>query len=484
MEKKENPTHDNVGTHLEKPPEETTMKKVRGTILIILFGALLVFGCGCGPKILSPVQDGIVLGDSVRLIVEMFSQPNQYQTVLDGTEIFPDWQETAYERRWIARLDLPFRGPHTLRLEERIGAGGLDREISFRNDLAGSVEVADLHLSHVLNLNEPEDLPWGWTSAIFLFPLARMAGISPEGELYLDYVRRFHQHYMDAGTPPIDLADACPPALSAYALARDYGEPFAMPNVEKVIDYIRTEELNAAGSIDHLGDSLESIFYPSSIWVDSLMMWVLIAMQVGLDTGDQELLDRALPQPGIFAEKLLDPASGLFFHAWNIEDDQLLPLDNVPWLRGNGWVLAALLEMMAVLGPDHPRYEEFAGIFTGLAWSIFPYRQPSGYWDTVIMQPGYAYEESSGSALVAYAFARGARMELLPGAFRDDAKDTFAGIVARMKKHEDGYSMEEISSGTNPSNASWYKVIPRKPDRLYGNGALLLLAGELAGDTF
>jgi hypothetical protein len=53
-----------------------------------------------------------------------------------------------------------------------------------------------------------------------------------------------------------------------------------------------------------------------------------------------------------------------------------------------------------------------------------------------------------------------------------------------MKKHEDGYSMEEISIGTNPFNAQTYRLVPKLPDQLYGNGAFLLLAEELSGESF
>jgi unsaturated rhamnogalacturonyl hydrolase len=458
------------------------MKCVATALSVALL--LIVSGCQGSPVVLSPTEDGIAIGDSVKFIFKGKMGPDTYRIYLDDTEINPEWQPEAYPNRWISTLELPTRGPHVLRLESGLESPETVKTVSFRNDLTGSVAAAELNLSHVLNLSEPEDLAWNWTSAIFLYPLARIAEHSDQGDQYLDYVRRFHLHYMDVGTPPIDLADACPSALSAYYLFTRYGEDFAMPNVDKVINYIKTVELNSIGSIDHLGDSWESLFYPSSIWVDSLMMWVLIAVQVGMETSDQDLLDRALVQPGIFAERLHDPDSGLFFHAWNVEEDQLLPLDNTPWLRGNGWALAAILEMMSAIGSGHPRYSEFASIFVGLAQAILPHRQPSGYWDTVILQPGFAYEESSGSALVAYAFAKGARLGLLDAEYRDYAKETFAGIVARMKKHEDGYSMEEISVGTNPFNAQLYKLMPKVPDQLYGNGALLLLAEELAGESF
>ncbi len=457
------------------------MKRLAAPLFVVFI--LFLSGCQLGPRVLSPTQDGIVIGDTVRLILRSFCGTD-YQVLLDGVEVSPDWQAEAYPRRWVSDIPLLYKGEHALTLTKNCGTGEWEETVLFRNDLSHSVEVADLVISHALTLNQPEDLHWNWVGAIFLYPLARIASLSEQGETYLDYVRRHHEHYMTQGTPPINLADACPPALSAYFLAREYGEAFAMPNVEKVIHYIKTAERNELGSLDHLGTHWESIFYDSSIWVDSLMMWVLIAIQVGLDTDDTELLDFALPQPSIFASKLKDPKTGLFFHAWNIKTHRLLPPDNIPWLRGNGWVLAALLEMISEMGPAHPRYGEFTSLFVDLARATLPFRQPSGYWDTLITKPGIAYEESSGSALVAYGYAKGARMGLLDPTYRDYARDTFCAIVARMKKQENGYSMEEVSMGTNPQDKAGYKLVPRSNKMLYGYGAFLFLAEELAQDVF
>lgn len=443
---------------------------------------LAICGCQVTPQVLSPTQDGVVIGDTARLILRSFCGTD-FQVRLDDAEVEPDWRADVYDGRWLSDIPLPFRGEHTLSLVKRCGLGNWEETIAFRNDLEDSVEVIDLAAPYAMSLDAPEDLNWNWVAAIFLYPLARVAAISEQGETYLDYVRRHHQHYMQ-DVPNIDLADACPPALSAFHLARAYGEDFAMPNVDRVIDYIKTTDRNAIGSIDHLGTSLESLFFDSSIWVDSLMMWVLIAAQVGLDRDDAELLDFALPQPFIFADRLLDPVTGLMFHAWNVELDTLLPPYGIPWLRGNGWVLTAVLEMISEMGPDHPAYDDYTAFFTGLAEATLPFRQPSGYWDTVIFHPGYGYEESSGSALIAFAYAKGARMGLLAPEYRDYARDTFSAITARMKKQPNGYSMEEISMGTNPMGKTGYALIPKTNWKLYGYGALLLLAEELAGEAF
>ena len=94
--------------------------------------------------------------------------------------------------------------------------------------------------------------------------------------------------------------------------------------------------------------------------------------------------------------------------------------------------------------------------------------------------PGYAYEESSGSALIAAGYAMGVRLGLLDDSYLDFAFDTFQGITSRMVKRGEGYTMEEISIGTNPSNKLGYKLVPKDRNISYGVGAFLLLADELS----
>ena len=118
-------------------------------------------------------------------------------------------------------------------------------------------------------------------------------------------------------------------------------------------------------------------------------------------------------------------------------------------------------------------------MFRNLANSALPYRQPSGFWDTVMAEPGYAYEESSGSALIAYAYAKGFRLGLLDESFMGPARDTFSSITARLKKGAAGYAVTGVSSGTIPSNRLGYKLVPTGDNILYGAGAYLMLASEM-----
>jgi len=358
--------------------------------------------------------------------------------------------------------------------------------VRFSNTIESPVEIADLVIARFFSIGKyhAENMDWNWGPAIFLYPLLKIAPKSAKKDAYLDYIKRYHQEHLGR-VPTIQWADHCPAALSAFDLAIKHDDDFAMSSVEKVVEWIRTVERNAIGSINHNGyNNIQTLVIPGSIWVDSLMMWALLAVKYGIEYNDNDLAEFGLIQPGIFASKLLDPQSGLFYHAWEIKTDQPYPKNNAFWLRGNGWALVSMVEIIDEIEQDNSHYSELVSLFTDMAHSTLPLRQPSGYWDTVIKEPGYAYEESSGSALIAYAYAKGTRLGFLPQKFRYYARDTFRGIVSRMVRRDPGFTMEEISIGTNPSSRAVYKAIPKDRNLPYGVGAFLLLADELAYDSF
>lgn len=436
-----------------------------------------------GMEIFSPTDDGVVIGDTARFIIDCDNPDVRAEIAGESQEVV--WTKLPYGDRWVGDVSLPGKGAWKVRLQGTCGGKASSGDVSFDNSIETSVEIADLVIARYFSKNDPRKLDWNWGPAIFLYPLLEIAPKSQHAAEYIEYVKKYHQRHLDKGIPKIQWADHCPSALSAFELAVSHGDDFAWSSVEKVIEWIKTEERNALGSLDHLGnDNIKSMWFPSSIWVDSLVMWALLSVKYALHEGDEELLAFGVEQPFIFADKLVNPVSGLFYHAWNIDKDETYPADNAHWLRGNGWVLVAMAEILSLIGQEHERYGALAGAFVDLAEATLPYRLPSGYWDTVIDEPGYAYEESSGSALIAAGYAKGNSLGLLPDACREYARDTFAAITARMKRRDTGFTMEEISMGTNPSSRLGYKMVLKDRNISYGVGALLLLANELSEDCF
>lgn len=452
-------------------------------------------------KFVSPAFNGIVIGDTVRLIVQCDSlrivpvdkSMSMQLDVSLNDEPYPKeitWIQQGYVNRWVADVALAVKGQQIIDVEGVCGNDAVSRRIAFDNSVANnSIAVADLALTQFLTQNEPSSLSWTWREGILLYSLTRMAKKSSRAMEYLNYVKDYQYHHQEKGLPQINWPDSCPPALSALDLAIEYNDDSVMSNVMEVVQWIKTAPTNKLGTLDHPGTKLpESLIYPSSIWVDSLMMWVLPAMKYALAMGDAALLKFAVEQPKIFVQTLMNQETGLLNHAWNVQQDRLFPRRNVPWLRGNGWALLAMAHMLELLqGVENQEiyFAEIATLFVELAKSSLAFRQVSGYWDTVIAQPGYAYEESSGSALVAAAYAMGSRLGLLSEEYLALACDTFQSITARMKRRSgNGFTVEGISIGTNPSRKLGYKVVPKRPNISYGVGAFVLLADELSDVEF
>ncbi len=456
---------------ITEAPERFLIKLICPLCIVLVF----VVSCiNSRPEIISPAENAVLYGDSVKVIVKTHGVPD-FKIMLDDIEYNPSWQEEAWPGRWITELDIKGKSDHRLVLKK--GSKVLS-EMMFCNSLS-ILEIADKVISSYVSGNAPESLKWDWAPSVFLYALMKYAPYSLNETGCIDYVRAYHRNWLEKGLPRINWADECPPAISALMLDQFYGDDFAMPAVLKAAAYIKETPRNELGSLDHLGSSAFSMIYPDSIWVDSLMMWALFSVEYGVYSNDSGLENFGLDQPIIFSDKLHNPETGLFHHAWNIKTGSLIPKENVFWLRGNAWVMVSLLEMICAVGVNHERYLELCSMYKELAESGRTFRQPSGYWDTVMADPGFAYEESSGSALMAYAYAKGHRLGLLDESYLALAQDTFSSITARLKKSGEGYLVTDVSSGTIPSTKLGYKLVPTSDNIPYGVGAYLMLASEM-----
>ena len=106
-------------------------------------------------------------------------------------------------------------------------------------------------------------------------------------------------------------------------------------------------------------------------------------------------------------------------------------------------------------------------------------QSPDGLWTTLLGDPA-TYREASGSALVAYALAKGTRLGILAADARDAAWRTFDALARSLRPRPDGLSLPGISGPTIPGPRLAYALVPRLADIDYGVGAFCLLAAELA----
>jgi rhamnogalacturonyl hydrolase YesR len=344
-------------------------------------------------------------------------------------------------------------------------------EIDFRVD-----QVAKLSMK-----KNPSERKWDWEDAVFLYGLSEYGKNHSNPEMkkkIFDYLKAYQEHWLKKGLPEIDRSDACPSALTALTLAEDWGDSSYLANLDPVIYYLKNEPRNSVGTINHLGHSWLRFFYPPSIWVDSLMMVGVLSSRIGTFQNDLAFMEFAARQPGIFTEKLQDPEDKLFRHAWYETSGKVVPKEDAYWLRGNGWVLVATLQILERMPKDHPLYQNNLDILKTLANALIEHQRENGFWGTLI-NIKKSYDETSGTALVGYALARGYRLGLLDSSALNAARKAYQATLRKIKKTKKGYSLRGISAATNPTPKFIYLLVPKVPDKGYGVGPFLMLASEI-----
>jgi unsaturated rhamnogalacturonyl hydrolase len=158
--------------------------------------------------------------------------------------------------------------------------------------------------------------------------------------------------------------------------------------------------------------------YPHQVWLDGLYMGLPFQIEYAKSTGRTGLISDALQQ---FSTALVLTATsgGLYVHGYD-DSRQQRWADSVTgqspavWARAVGWLAMALVDVLSMLPAD----EATASIRqrTGLLLTEITTRQATstGLWPQVLDAPDLKgnYEESSASAMFAYALMRAARLGL------------------------------------------------------------------------
>lgn len=318
---------------------------------------------------------------------------------------------------------------------------------------------------------------WDWEDAVFHYGSMHMAAIDSQTD-WCQTTSAFVDRWNQKKLQKIDRSDRCAPALALLPFQTICKKNTGQKLLDQVLKYVRNAPRNKLGTLDHLGTSWLASIYPQSIWVDSLMMYGVLALDNAKN--DPSLFEFAVDQPVQFANVLQSQKTGLFKHAYLVNFDHAVPRQEAYWLRGNAWVFAALVKNLEALSPEHPKYARILESFKHLAEGLLTHQMSNGLWDTIINDPGYAYSETSGSVLVAYALAKGFKLGLLEQRHFDAAKAAFYAVTARLENVSTGtdtrYSMKDNSDVTNALPKRWYRRVKLVSDQGYGVGSYLMAA--------
>lgn len=194
------------------------------------------------------------------------------------------------------------------------------------------------------------------------------------------------------------------------------------------------------------GNFWHKAIYPNQVWLDGLYMaQVFYTKYTSEMDGGQEYADIHRQFRNV-REHMYDPATGLYRHGYDASGAAFWAGPNGcsqnPWLRSLGWFSAALIDVTAEILPGNEDFrKDMVSIAQELAKNLLPYiDKDSGMLWQVPNQVGREgnYPETSGSAMVAYFYLKGARLGILDKSYAPVGEGIFQSICDRYLTETNG----------------------------------------------
>ncbi|OCX65673.1 di-trans,poly-cis-decaprenylcistransferase [Thioclava sp. SK-1] len=216
-----------------------------------------------------------------------------------------------------------------------------------------------------------------------------------------------------------------------FHLSQQTGDPRYMAAAHLLADQLAHHPRTQAGNYWHKQR------YPQQVWLDGLYMALPFQMEYAQATDQPALITDALDQLNGALALTAGPA-GLYMHGYDAARrqewaDPVTGQSRAVWARALGWLAMAMVDIAAIVPQRAPRQKT-----ADLLHAIVAQRAPSGLWPQVLDAPQLVgnYDESSASAMFAYALLRASDLGL--GAWHSPGKGALKRLIDTRLLRVDG----------------------------------------------
>ncbi len=262
---------------------------------------------------------------------------------------------------------------------------------------------------------------------------------------YLDFIDKFVDYYVfdDGSIRGYELetynVDNINEGRVLFDLYRETGKPKYRKAIELLYSQLKTQPRTAAGNFWH------KKIYPEQVWLDGLYMAQVFYTRYETEfNGGKNYADIVKQFENVF-ENMYDKQKKLYYHGWDYSktafwSDKKTGLSKSFWLRSVGWYTVGLVDAIGYF-EDEEYKARLVKIFKATAEGLENYVDPDKkmLWQ-VVDQGGREgnYLETSGSAMIAYALMKGARLGLIDKRFAKLGEEIFDGICKEYLTETDG----------------------------------------------
>ncbi|MGV3459803.1 MAG: glycoside hydrolase family 88/105 protein [Flavobacterium sp.] len=311
----------------------------------------------------------------------------------------------------------------------------IDPELKWSEKMAQSIMKRHPEAYQIDDKKEPK---WDYVHGLVLTSMEQLYAKTAE-QKYYDYIKGYADATIDAEGKiksykfenyNIDMVVAGRLLFGLYDKTKD---PRYLTVIETLRKQLKEQPRTASGGFWH------KKVYPNQMWLDGLYMGEPFYAEYTKRYENGKSFDDIAHQFEVIHASARDSKTGLLYHGWD-ESRQMQWADKATgtspnfWSRSLGWYMMALVDVLDYFPKDHPKQKELVRYLNETANAVANYQDKSGLWYQVTdkgTSPGN-YLESSGSAMFAYAFAKGANKGYLPKEFLKKANKAFDGLTTKL----------------------------------------------------
>ena len=261
---------------------------------------------------------------------------------------------------------------------------------------------------------------------------------------YLDFIDKFVDYYVfeDGSIRGYDLETYNLDNLNEGRILFDLYAETGKEKYNKAIELLHRQICGQPRIA--IGNFWHKKIYPDQVWLDGLYMAQVFYCRYIGERGDGDYSDIVRQFTNVY-ENMYDGTKRLYYHGWDYSKkafwaDKKTGLSKSFWLRADGWYTVGLVDAIGYIKSPAAK-EALTRIFRTTIEGLEQYIDRDGHMFYQVIDKMGAdgnYLETSGSAMIAYAMMKGARLGLVDERFAAIGKSIFDGICSRYLTESDG----------------------------------------------
>ncbi len=304
----------------------------------------------------------------------------------------------------------------------------------------------DAPIWYIENIRQGKEPAWNYIDGCMMTSLYTIYMLTGDKK-YLEFIDKFVDYYVfeDGSIRGYDLNTYNVDNINEGRVLFDLYNETGKLKYKRAINLLYSQ-LKSQPRTD-LGNFWHKKIYPNQVWLDGLYMAQVFYTRYETTFNRGRNYGDIVKQFRNVWQNMYDPEKKLYYHGWDVSkqafwSDPETGLSKSFWLRSVGWYTVGLVDAISYFDLSRPNLKaELITIFRKTIEGLEQYIDPEKhmFWQVVDQMGSEGnYVETSGSAMIAYAMMKGARLGFVDRRFAAVGEKVFNGICREYLTETDG----------------------------------------------